>query len=127
MQRLALMRHIRPGGLQALAVEKGLQRLEVALAQHPHADALAARAILGLLEHQAVMAGLLDAAQIERVAGLFGDHEADHLGVEQPARSRSLTVSTTWLDRVILNGVSRFFSGRSMADPAVVQGGWRAR
>ena len=36
-------------------------------------------------QHQAVVAGLLDPAQVERVAVLLGDDQADDLGVEQPA------------------------------------------
>ena len=106
VQRLALMRNVGPGRRAAFALKERLQMIEIVLAKHPHADACAGRRIAGAPQHQAVMTGFLDAAQIDRVAILLGHDKADHLGVEQPAASRSLTVRIAWLQRVMSNGAS---------------------
>ena len=47
-------------------------------------------------QHEAVVQPLLDAAQVERVAGVRGGEEAEHVDVESPrgVRGRSTTSST---------------------------------
>ena len=65
MQRLALMRNVGPCRRAAFALEECLQMIEVVFAEHAHADARACRRLAGAPQHQAVMAGLLDAAQID--------------------------------------------------------------
>jgi hypothetical protein len=90
LQGLALVRDVGPGRLEPFAVEECLERVEVLLAQHPHADTLAARRILGLLQHETMVAGFLDAPKIEHAPGFLRDHQADHLGVEQTARFKVL-------------------------------------
>jgi hypothetical protein len=69
--------------MSALSMRFGL--LQVLLHEDAEADALAHRLAVGALEREAVMTALLDTAQPERVDGLVGDDQADHLGVEVAA------------------------------------------
>ena len=59
--------------------------IEVVLAEHAHADAQAGWRVAGSPQYKAMVTGFLDATQIERVTILLRHHEADYLGVEQPA------------------------------------------
>src|SRR3954452_14705342 len=83
VQRLALMRNVRPGCRATLAFKERLQMIEVMFAKNPHADARAGRGLAGASQHETVMTRFLDAAQIEGVTILQGDDKADHFGVEQ--------------------------------------------
>ena len=85
MQRAALMRHIHIGGRQSGALEIALGGREVVLGIDAQADALADGRRRGLLENEALMAGLLDAAQIERPAVLAADRKAERVAIEGAA------------------------------------------
>ena len=82
MQRSALMRDVDPFRRQSGLVEKCLRFLQILLAEDAHADALGLRLAAPTLEHEAVVTGLGDAAEIERIAILVADDEAEEIHVE---------------------------------------------
>jgi hypothetical protein len=89
-QGAALVRHLGPLRRTTRGIEMGLEPVEILLAEYPHADALACRRLARAAQHQAVVAGLLEAAQVESVGRLLGGDEADDLGIEQPAHLQVL-------------------------------------
>ena len=112
LQRAALMRHLGPGRGATFRVEKGLAPVEIGLGEHAHADARAG-GFVALAQHQAVMAGLLDAAEIKH-AIFFRAQRSDRSPRYRTAwiAARSFTVSTTWLARVIRKAGSKSVTGR---------------
>ena len=90
VQRAALVRHLDPFRRQAGALEHVLGLVEILLGVDPQADALAGRFAVALLEHDAVVAGLLHAAQIERLVVLVADREAEAVDVEGAAAGEVL-------------------------------------
>ncbi len=86
VQRAALERRFGPCHRAAVLLEEAEGFLQVLLAQHAQADARAHRRVLALPQHQAVVAGLLDAAVVQGAVGFLGEDEADHFLVEAPAR-----------------------------------------
>src|SRR5215468_5488189 len=81
------MRHRDPGGPTALRFKESLAPFEIGLGEHAHADPRANR-LSALTQDQTVVAGLFDAAEIERVVVLGADDEPDHLGVETLAAGK---------------------------------------
>ena len=61
MERPTLMSDLDPGGRKAGGREMGLQQIEILLGQDAHAHPLDGR--IALLEHEAVVARLLETAQ----------------------------------------------------------------
>jgi hypothetical protein len=85
VQGAALVGDLDPGGGQAFAGEELVGQVQVFLEEDAETDALAGRFALGLHQHQAVVAGFGQAAQIAGVAGLLADDEADDVDVERAA------------------------------------------
>jgi len=81
-QRAALERHVDQLRRNAGLVEMRFRLVEILLVEDVHADRLAARLARGLLQREAVVLALLDAAQPERIRVLVADEQSDHLGVE---------------------------------------------
>ena len=90
MQGAALVRDLDPFRRQSGLVEKRLGFLQILLAEDAHADALGLRLAAPTLEHEAVVTGLGDAAEVERVAILVADDEAEEIDVEISARRQVL-------------------------------------
>jgi hypothetical protein len=82
VQRAALVWNLDPFRRQAGLLEKDLGLLQVLLGEDAHPDTLGLRRAARALEHEAVVAGLGDAAQIERVLVLVADDEAEQVHVE---------------------------------------------
>ena len=61
-----------------------LREIEVVLGEHAHADALAGGLGSGL-EHEAVVAAFLQAAQVERSLVFVAHHEAEGVDIERAA------------------------------------------
>ena len=76
------MRDLDPFRRQSSLVEKCLRLLQILLAEDAHADPLGLRLAAATLEHKAVVTGLGDAAEIERIAILVADDEAEEIHVE---------------------------------------------
>jgi hypothetical protein len=72
------------------AVEMRLRLVQVLLVEHVHADALAARLAVRLLQGEAMVSALLDAVQVDRIGILVADDQAHHFGVERAARGQVL-------------------------------------
>jgi len=72
------------GGRTTVRLEKGFEPVEVTIHEHPQAKPRASD-VLPLPQHQTVMTGLFDAAEIERVVFFRGQDEADHFLVKLPA------------------------------------------
>ena len=85
VQRTPLVRHLRPFGRQAALLEVRVGGVQVLLEEDAEADALAGDLAAGLHQHQAVVAGLGQAAQVALGGRLFGDDEADDVCVEVAA------------------------------------------
>ena len=90
MQRAALMRHLDIGGRQSGALEIALGGVEIVLGVDAQARCARRSAPTRLLEDEAVMAGLLDAAQIERAAVLVADRKAERIAIEGAAAAQVL-------------------------------------
>ena len=86
VQGPALVRRLDPSGGQAGAAIERLGLVEVLLGEHAQADAPAHRRLGGALQHQAVVAGFLQPAQIEPIRRAIAHHQADQLAVEREAR-----------------------------------------
>src|SRR5262249_56046697 len=82
MQRAALVRHLDPFCRQAGFVEERLGFPQILFAENAHADPLGLRVTAAALEHEAMVTGLGDAAEIERVLVLVADDEAEKIHVE---------------------------------------------
>ena len=85
VQGATLVRDLDPLRRQAGLFEKGLRLFQIVLGENAHADALGSRLVACALEHEAVVACLGNAAEIERVTILVADDEADEIDVEAPA------------------------------------------
>ena len=84
MERASLVRSLDPLRRQAGLVEIGLRLFQILLGKAAHADALGKRRA-GALEHERVMAGLGDAAQVDRILVLVADDKADQIDIEGAA------------------------------------------
>src|SRR5262245_35023148 len=82
VERAALVRNLDPFRRQAGLLKKRLGLLQVLLGEDAHPDALGLRRAPCALEHETVVAGLGNAAQIERVLVLVADDEAEQVHVE---------------------------------------------
>ena len=85
MQRAALMRHLGPRRRATVRLEEGLEPVEIGIHEDAQAEPRAGD-VLALAQHQAVVAGLLDAAEVERVVLFRSQDQADHLLIEKAAR-----------------------------------------
>jgi hypothetical protein len=90
MQGAALVRGFDERRRQAGALEIVLGPLEIILAIDPQAHALAHRRVRARLEDEAVMTGLLDAAQIECLSVVIADREAQRVAIEGAAQPQVL-------------------------------------
>ena len=84
------MRHLGPGGRQTGVVEVALGGVEIVLGVDAQAQALAHRRRAASPEHEAVVAGLLDAPQIKRVAVTVTDRKAERVAIERMAAAEVL-------------------------------------
>ncbi len=96
------MRRLDPFRRQAGLVEEHLGLLQILFAEDAHADALGLRLAAPALEHEAVVAGLGDPAEVERVPVFVADDEAEQVHVEVSA------------DRQILYGEHRMAGARDI-------------
>src|SRR5262245_21913982 len=85
-RRSPLVRDLDPFRRQSGLVEKRLRLIQILLAEDAHADALGLRLAAHALEHEAVVTGLGDTAEIERVVIVVADDEAEEIHVETSAR-----------------------------------------
>ena len=91
MQRLALIWPLDPLRRQARLLEIGLCFHQIFFSEATHADALGFRRI-GALEHQAVVAGFGNAAEIDRVLVFIANDQADQIGIKRAAFREVLDV-----------------------------------
>jgi hypothetical protein len=82
VKRAALVRDLHPLRRQSGTAKMRLGLVEIVLAEDPEADPAADRRTGRALQHQAVMAGLLEPAQIDGVGGALAHHQPDQLAVE---------------------------------------------
>ena len=87
MQRPSLMRRVRPRRQASVRFKERFELVEVILGKYAQAEARAAD-VASLAQHEAVVTGLLDAAEVQRVVFFRGQDQADHLLVELPARRK---------------------------------------
>src|SRR3984893_3209099 len=85
MQRSTLMRDVRPRRRAAARFKEPLELVEVLLGEHTQAEARAAD-IAPFTQHEAVVTGLLDAAEVERVVFFRSQDQAYNPLIELPAR-----------------------------------------
>jgi len=89
----ALVRHLTHWHGSCCCSNACLAPLQLLVVEHAETDALASRFVLGQLDGEAMMAALLDPAQIKRVAVLVADHEPEHFGIKLPALGQVLATS----------------------------------
>ena len=85
VERASLVRRLDPTGRQPGLVEICLGLLEVLIRIDAQPDPLAHRRLAAALEHEAVVARFLDAAQVERVFVLVAHHQPDGIDIERAA------------------------------------------
>src|SRR5690349_23877038 len=79
MQGPPLMSNLDPCRRQSRVIEEGLGFVEVLLGEDAHAHTLRLRLRTCLLEHEAVMTGLGDASQENRLRVLVADDETEKI------------------------------------------------
>ena len=79
-----LERHLHPSRRHAARREMRLREIEILLGEHAHSDPLAGGRIAGL-QHQAVVAALFQATQVERAGVLVAHHQAEGVDIEGAA------------------------------------------
>ena len=85
-KRAALVRQVEPAVLDVVAVEISLGGVEVAIGQHPETDGLTDRRGGGSAQHQAVVAGFFEPAQIGGIIVAVRQHQTEHVAIEGAAR-----------------------------------------
>ncbi len=85
-----------------------MRQFKIFLAAHLEAQVMRLRNV-SLVQHQRMMLPLLQPAEVDHIGRSLGDDEAEHGLVEEcRERSRSVTVSATWLQRMMLKADRRY-------------------